>query len=66
MERETGIEPAKASLGSWCSTIERLPHGSIVIAFKKEVNRSTLILQKVIRCDILLLWYISVILGMIC
>jgi hypothetical protein len=26
MERETGIEPATSSLGSWRSTAELLPH----------------------------------------
>ena len=29
MERETGLEPATSSLGSWHSTTELLPHSAI-------------------------------------
>jgi hypothetical protein len=29
MERETGLEPATSSLGSWHSTTELLPHSGI-------------------------------------
>jgi hypothetical protein len=29
MERETGLEPATSSLGSWHSTTELLPHSAV-------------------------------------
>src|ERR1700693_456553 len=34
MERETGIEPATSSLGSWRSTAELLPLSEITLGFR--------------------------------
>src|SRR5581483_7690417 len=36
MERETGIEPATSSLGSWRSTAELLPLGRTNLAYHRE------------------------------
>jgi hypothetical protein len=42
MERETGLEPATSSLGSWHSTTELLPHSAfapnrlILLRFRSE------------------------------
>ncbi|MBM2845271.1 MAG: hypothetical protein HW407_583 [Bacteroidetes bacterium] len=33
LERETGLEPATSSLGSWHSTTELLPHNLLTINF---------------------------------
>ena len=43
MERETGIEPATSSLGSWRSTAELLP--------------LTWLIQQLTRCGFDLIWF---------
>src|ERR1017187_6955141 len=45
MERETGLEPATSSLGSWHSTTELLPHSGI------QPHYSTSICTCVLRLD---------------
>ena len=38
MERETGLEPATSSLGSWHSTTELLPHRFFFNDFQKQFS----------------------------
>src|SRR5438105_3549908 len=40
-ERETGIEPATSSLGSWHSTAELLPHGLRVRFYLRVADESS-------------------------
>ncbi len=42
MERETGIEPATSSLGSWHSTTELLP-----LRMRNSMNYNTLLISKI-------------------
>ena len=43
MERETGLEPATSSLGSWHSTTELLPHALSFNDFRNQFSSRTLI-----------------------
>jgi hypothetical protein len=42
MERETGLEPATSSLGSWHSTAELLPHSFVFNDLRLSVSLRTL------------------------
>jgi hypothetical protein len=44
MERETGIEPATSSLGSWHSTAELLPLSCFQVLLNDIINRVTTLL----------------------
>src|SRR6202051_4079796 len=51
MERETGVEPATSSLGSWHSTTELLPlpYFSSTYQFSKDLGRTTASLFRLLR-----------------